>query len=148
MRQYLESLRYLRTLPVVAIAPGHGAVIPDAIAEIDRVVAHRLKREEKLVSALGRRGAATLDDVLAECTTTCLRSCTPTRGFRCSRTPSSSRRRGARPAMAMCFGGCPADARRAVIAPCYGLCLRRRCRSSRVAESPSWKRASIGVTVT
>jgi len=66
MRQYLESLRYLRTLPVVAIAPGHGAVIPDAIAEIDRVVAHRLKREEKLVSALGRRGAATLDDVLAE----------------------------------------------------------------------------------
>ena len=66
MRQYLESLNYLRTLPVVAIAPGHGAVIPDAIAEIDRVVAHRMKREEKLLSALGRRGAATLDDVLGE----------------------------------------------------------------------------------
>ena len=66
MRQYLESLRYLRTLPVVAIAPGHGAVIPDAVAEIDRVIEHRLKREEKLVSVLERRGAATLDDVLPE----------------------------------------------------------------------------------
>jgi glyoxylase-like metal-dependent hydrolase (beta-lactamase superfamily II) len=66
MRQYLQSLRYLRKLPVVAIAPGHGAVIPDAVAEIDRVIAHRLKREEKLVSVLERRGAATLDDMLAE----------------------------------------------------------------------------------
>jgi glyoxylase-like metal-dependent hydrolase (beta-lactamase superfamily II) len=66
MRLYLDSLRYLRTLPLTAIAPGHGAVIADAIAEIDRVVAHRQAREQKLVTALSRRGKATLDDVLAE----------------------------------------------------------------------------------
>lgn len=66
MRQYLDSLHFLRTLPLRAIAPGHGAVMPDAIAEIDRVIAHRLQREEKLVAAFRRRGAATLDEVLPE----------------------------------------------------------------------------------
>jgi hypothetical protein len=40
--------------------------MPGAIAEIDRVTRHRLAREAKLVRALDRRGAATLEDVLAE----------------------------------------------------------------------------------
>lgn len=66
MRQYVDSLRYLRTQPLSAIAPGHGAVIPEAIAEIDRVIAHRLERERKLVAAFSRRGTATLDEVLPE----------------------------------------------------------------------------------
>ena len=66
MRQYVESLRHLLTLPVEDLAPGHGAVIPSAKTEIERVIAHRLKREGKLVSALSRRGAVTLDEVLAE----------------------------------------------------------------------------------
>ncbi|MGB5104986.1 MAG: MBL fold metallo-hydrolase [Steroidobacteraceae bacterium] len=66
MRLYLESLRYLRTQSLSAIAPGHGAVIPDAIAEIDRVVAHRQARERKLVAVLSRNGTATLDSVLPE----------------------------------------------------------------------------------
>lgn len=66
MRLYVDSLRYLRTLPLSAIAPGHGAVIPHAIAEIDRVIAHRRAREQKLVAALSRRGTATLDEVLPE----------------------------------------------------------------------------------
>lgn len=66
MRLYLESLRQLLTQPIDALAPGHGAVIPEAKADIERVIAHRLKREHKLVTALRLRGAATLDDVLAE----------------------------------------------------------------------------------
>ena len=66
MRLYLESLRHLLTLPVDSLAPGHGAVIPDAKADIERVIAHRLKRENKLVAALQAHGEATLDDVLAE----------------------------------------------------------------------------------
>jgi glyoxylase-like metal-dependent hydrolase (beta-lactamase superfamily II) len=66
MRLYLESLRRLLTLPVEMLAPGHGAVIPGAKTDIERVIAHRLKREQKLVHALSRHGAATLDDVLAE----------------------------------------------------------------------------------
>ena len=66
MRLYLESLRRLLAMPIVSLAPGHGAVIPNAPADIERVIAHRLKREAKLVTALSQRGAATLDDVLAE----------------------------------------------------------------------------------
>jgi glyoxylase-like metal-dependent hydrolase (beta-lactamase superfamily II) len=66
MRLYLDSLRQLRGLPISSLAPGHGALMPGAIAEIDRVTRHRLAREAKLVRALDRRGAATVDDVLAE----------------------------------------------------------------------------------
>jgi len=66
MRQYLQSLRQLLTVPVAALAPGHGAVIPEAHADIARVIAHRLKREAKLIAALARRRAATLQEVLAE----------------------------------------------------------------------------------
>jgi glyoxylase-like metal-dependent hydrolase (beta-lactamase superfamily II) len=62
MRLYLESLQRLRVLALRALLPGHGSVIPDAHGEIDRVVAHRLKREAKVVAALGNDGrGATLD---------------------------------------------------------------------------------------
>jgi glyoxylase-like metal-dependent hydrolase (beta-lactamase superfamily II) len=61
MRLYLESLRRLRRLPLVALLPGHGAAMPEPIAEIDRVIAHRLNRERKVVDALQRLGPATLD---------------------------------------------------------------------------------------
>jgi glyoxylase-like metal-dependent hydrolase (beta-lactamase superfamily II) len=64
MRLYLDSLRRLRKLPLAALAPGHGALNPKAIAEIDRVIAHRLAREARLVRALAERGAATLDKLL------------------------------------------------------------------------------------
>jgi glyoxylase-like metal-dependent hydrolase (beta-lactamase superfamily II) len=66
MRAYVESLRRLQKMRVVAIAPGHGAVIPNAQREIERVIAHRLAREQKLVTALVKRGAATLDEVLPQ----------------------------------------------------------------------------------
>jgi glyoxylase-like metal-dependent hydrolase (beta-lactamase superfamily II) len=66
MRLYLDSLRRLRELPLAALAPGHGALMPGAIAEIDRVVQHRLAREVRLLRALAARGAATLDEVLPE----------------------------------------------------------------------------------
>jgi len=64
MRLYLESLRRLRELSPVALAPGHGARMPSAIAEIDRVSAHRLAREERLVRELAARRTATLDELL------------------------------------------------------------------------------------
>lgn len=66
MRLYLQSLERLRRLPLVDLAPGHGAVIERAVDEIDRVIAHRLAREAKLVKALAGRASATLDDVLPE----------------------------------------------------------------------------------
>jgi glyoxylase-like metal-dependent hydrolase (beta-lactamase superfamily II) len=64
MRLYLDSLSRLRSLPLAALAPGHGALMPGAIVEIERVIGHRLAREQKLARALDARGAATLDDVL------------------------------------------------------------------------------------
>lgn len=66
MRLYLDSLRRLQELPLAALAPGHGSLMPDPLAEIPRIIAHRLAREDKLARALGRRGAATLDDVLPD----------------------------------------------------------------------------------
>ncbi|HET7201897.1 MAG TPA: MBL fold metallo-hydrolase [Steroidobacteraceae bacterium] len=67
MRAYLESLRRLRTLPLAALVPGHGAVMPDAHGEIDRVIAHRLKREAKVIEALRRQGpVATLETLVPE----------------------------------------------------------------------------------
>lgn len=62
MRLYLESLRRLRQLPLQALVPGHGAVMPGAVDEIERVIAHRLRREAKVVDALAQLGGtATLD---------------------------------------------------------------------------------------
>jgi glyoxylase-like metal-dependent hydrolase (beta-lactamase superfamily II) len=65
MRLYLESLRRLEQMPIAALVPGHGAVMPDAVAEIRRVIAHRLVRESKLIDVLDAQGgAATLDALL------------------------------------------------------------------------------------
>ena len=65
MRLYLESLRRLRTLPLTALLPGHGAVMPDPLGEIDRVIAHRLQREGKVVNGLLQLGgAATLGELV------------------------------------------------------------------------------------
>ena len=66
MSQYLESLARLRTVAVRDLAPGHGALIEDAHVEIERVIAHRMKREAKVVAALESRGTAALDDILPE----------------------------------------------------------------------------------
>ena len=64
MRLYLESLRRLRGIALTALLPGHGAVMPDAHGEIDRVIAHRLKREAKVVDALRRLGPSAVLDAL------------------------------------------------------------------------------------
>jgi glyoxylase-like metal-dependent hydrolase (beta-lactamase superfamily II) len=66
MKAYLDSLERLLQLPIDTIAPGHGALIPDAHAEMRRVIAHRMKREAKVVAALVPRGTATLDELLPE----------------------------------------------------------------------------------
>jgi glyoxylase-like metal-dependent hydrolase (beta-lactamase superfamily II) len=64
MRLYVESLRRLREMPIADLAPGHGALIQGAHAEIDRVLAHRLLRESKVVAALEAHGTTTLEEIL------------------------------------------------------------------------------------
>jgi glyoxylase-like metal-dependent hydrolase (beta-lactamase superfamily II) len=66
MRQYLASLRDLARLRLDCLLPGHGPVMPDALQEIERVIAHRLQREGKVVAALRAQGPRALDELLPE----------------------------------------------------------------------------------
>ena len=52
MKQYIESLRRLRSMGCAALAPGHGEVIHDPERAIDWIIEHRLEREARVVAAL------------------------------------------------------------------------------------------------
>lgn len=60
---YLESLERLAALELDLLAPGHGPWITDPKAKIDQYIAHRLKREAKLLAALDA-GKRSTDDLL------------------------------------------------------------------------------------
>ncbi len=66
MNQYLASLERLKALPVQRIVPGHGEVLEHPVEVVDAIIAHRLKREARVLEALGRRTAASADELLAE----------------------------------------------------------------------------------
>jgi glyoxylase-like metal-dependent hydrolase (beta-lactamase superfamily II) len=52
MKQYIDSLRRLRSTGCAALAPGHGEVIHDPERAIDWIIEHRLEREASVVAAL------------------------------------------------------------------------------------------------
>ncbi len=56
MAAYLHSLELLKGYRPRAIAPGHGRVLADPIRVIDAIVAHRARREAKVVAVLGAGG--------------------------------------------------------------------------------------------
>jgi glyoxylase-like metal-dependent hydrolase (beta-lactamase superfamily II) len=65
MGAYLRSLRRLTALDSAILAPGHGYLIGDPRAEIERLLQHRLARENKVRLALrGAGGRATLETLL------------------------------------------------------------------------------------
>lgn len=64
MTAYLESLERLLSLDLAALAPGHGHVIEKPHDEVRRLIAHRLKREQKVVAAFAHKNPATLDELL------------------------------------------------------------------------------------
>lgn len=66
MNQYLASLNRLKALPVQRIAPGHGEVLERPIEVVDWIIAHRLKREARVVAALAERTVASADELLAD----------------------------------------------------------------------------------
>lgn len=57
MRAYLNSLARLETLPLVAIAPGHGHVMTDPMHIIAATMRHRLAREAKTLRMLREMSA-------------------------------------------------------------------------------------------
>jgi glyoxylase-like metal-dependent hydrolase (beta-lactamase superfamily II)/8-oxo-dGTP pyrophosphatase MutT (NUDIX family) len=65
MQAYLRSLEALLGEDVAVFAPGHGYLIGEPHKELRRLIAHRLAREAKVTSALGRIGASTLEDLVA-----------------------------------------------------------------------------------
>jgi len=64
MATYLNSLERLLALDLTAIAPGHGHVIERPHEEVRRLIAHRMKREQKVLDAFRRANPATLDELL------------------------------------------------------------------------------------
>ena len=65
MQAYLASLERLLGMDITKIAPGHGRVIDTPHEEARRLIAHRLKREQKVVDALNVKNPATLDELVA-----------------------------------------------------------------------------------
>jgi glyoxylase-like metal-dependent hydrolase (beta-lactamase superfamily II) len=58
MRAYLQSLRRLLELEIAVLAPGHGYLIHDPHAEAERLIGHRLRRENKVRQALLEAGGS------------------------------------------------------------------------------------------
>jgi glyoxylase-like metal-dependent hydrolase (beta-lactamase superfamily II) len=64
MVTYMNSLERLLALDLDAIAPGHGHVIEKPHDEVRRLIAHRMKREQKVLDAFRHGNPATLDSLL------------------------------------------------------------------------------------
>jgi glyoxylase-like metal-dependent hydrolase (beta-lactamase superfamily II)/8-oxo-dGTP pyrophosphatase MutT (NUDIX family) len=67
MSAYLTSLRRLLAIdpPIEAIAPGHGRLLGTAADVVSGIIAHRLAREELVLSALAAAGTATVGELVA-----------------------------------------------------------------------------------
>lgn len=63
MASYLASLRALVNYPMSSIGPGHGDVITEPNDEIERLIHHRLTREQKVLGVLSDQWL-TLDQIL------------------------------------------------------------------------------------
>ena len=64
MRAYVESLRSLLRLDLAVLAPGHGHLIEHPHAELNRLIEHRLRREEKVRQAVLRAGTGVTIETL------------------------------------------------------------------------------------
>lgn len=65
MRAYVESLRRLLMIELAVLAPGHGHLIEHPQAELNRLIEHRLRREDKVRQAvLGAGTGVTVETLL------------------------------------------------------------------------------------
>jgi len=56
MRAYVDSLRNLLKVDLAILAPGHGHLIDHPHDELNRLIEHRLRREDKVRKAVARAG--------------------------------------------------------------------------------------------
>lgn len=64
MRVYLESLRQIQGEDVAWFAPGHGFLMDKPREALERLLIHRLNRENKVLNAVRQAGSATIDALL------------------------------------------------------------------------------------
>jgi len=64
MRSYIESLRKLLALDLIVLAPGHGRLIEQPRDELNRLIEHRLRREDKVRQAVLRAGTSVTVEML------------------------------------------------------------------------------------
>lgn len=64
MTAYFRSLRDLQKVDIAYLAPGHGFLMDQPREAIERLLRHRLAREDKVFAALSRLGAATIEELL------------------------------------------------------------------------------------
>ena len=65
MRDYLESLRQMRSLPNLSVIfGGHGPAIANPYSKLDEYISHRLEREQKILGAV-KDGAQTPKEIVA-----------------------------------------------------------------------------------
>ncbi len=64
MRVYLDSLRQLQDEDLAWFAPGHGFLMDKPQEALERLLIHRLTRENKVLNAVRDAGTATLDQLL------------------------------------------------------------------------------------
>lgn len=64
MSAYIASLKKLLDYPLKTLGPGHGDLMDDPGDVVDWIVAHRLKREAKVVEKLALAGRSDLGDLV------------------------------------------------------------------------------------
>ena len=64
MGAYLKSPNLLLEMDLEQLAPGHGQLIPSPHEEVRKVVAHRLKREGRVIEAFARKNPATIGELV------------------------------------------------------------------------------------
>jgi glyoxylase-like metal-dependent hydrolase (beta-lactamase superfamily II) len=63
--QYIDSLRKLLNFRVRLICPGHGPLVREPERKINELIAHRLEREQQVLSCL-RQGKRSVPDLIAD----------------------------------------------------------------------------------
>ena len=64
MHAYFASLNKLANYEITHFAPGHGTVIDTPRDEVQKLIAHRLKREQKVVDALQAMQPASIEQLV------------------------------------------------------------------------------------
>tara|TARA_B100000959_G_scaffold287402_1_gene371777 strand:+ start:7981 stop:8874 length:894 start_codon:yes stop_codon:yes gene_type:complete len=64
MGHYLDSLRFLQTLDLRYFAPGHGDIMDQPQQELEALIAHRLKREQKIIDRLAQLGRSSMETLV------------------------------------------------------------------------------------